>query len=250
VVFLKNIKLFFCPAADKELFHFINNFLGIRSGNLALYREAMTHKSAFQKDEGGNLVCNERLEFLGDTILDSIISNYLFALYPLENEGYLTKMRSKIVNRKSLNKLANNLRLGSYLISNNLVVKNNNALGNAFEALVGAIFLDKGYEYTREYIEDKILKRYIDFNFLEKVDTNFKSKLIEIVQRNRSVVTFDTSGEQSDHTGTLVFLSSVIVNGVALCEGEGYSKKEAEQNASRIALEKLDEQPFPQISVN
>jgi len=206
--------------------------------------------SALSKNDSGRLICNERLEFLGDTILDSIISNYIFALYPHENEGYLTKMRSKIVNRKSLNNIANSLRLGNYIISNNLVVQNNNALGNAFEALIGAIYLDKGFEFTRKYVEKNILKKYIDFKFLETVDTNFKSQLIEIIQRNRSAVSFNTNGEHVDQNGTTVFLSSVMINGVSLCDGEGYSKKEAEQNASKKALKHLEELPTPSMSVN
>lgn len=244
MLFIKKLKLFLCNPADKELFYFVNIHLGISSNNLDVYRESLLHKSALAKDSSGRLKSNERLEFLGDTILDSVISNYIYAKYPHENEGYLTKMRSKIVNRKSLNQLANDLRLGNYIISNNLSIQNNNALGNAFEALIGAIYLDKGYDFTRCFIEEKIIKKYIDFDFLERVDTNFKSKLIEIIQRNRADISFDTTGDQIDRNGTVVFMSNILVNGEALCEGEGYSKKEAEQNASKVALQKLEEQPL------
>lgn len=242
MIFLKDIKLFFCREADKELYYFVNIHLGIKSPNLLLYREALTHKSALSKRTNGQTFCNERLEFLGDSILDSVISDHLFTLYPDDDEGYLTKMRSKIVNRKSLNEMAINLCLDRFIISSNLEIKNNNALGNAFEALIGAIYMDKGYNFTKKFISKKILTPFISFDFLEKVDTNFKSQLIELVQKSRSAISFNTNAEVTDPHGVAVFCSSVLINGVSLCEGEGFSKKEAEQNASKVALKRLEEQ--------
>lgn len=250
MIFLNNIKLFFCREADKELFYFINIHLGIKARSLTVYREALTHKSALSKDQAGGIICNERLEFLGDSILDSVISDYLFGLYPGEDEGYLTKMRSKIVNRKSLNEMAENLRLERFIISNNLAIKNNNALGNAFEALIGAIYLDKGYDFTKQFVLKKVITPFIDFSFLEKVDTNFKSQLIEMVQKTRSVISFSTCADQHDQQGAAMFTASVLIDGIPLCVGEGYSKKEAEQNASKLALKKLEDQAMLQYSNN
>ncbi len=238
MIFLNNIKLFFCRKADKELFYFINIHLGIKTRKLAVYREALTHKSASGKTNSGGIICNERLEFLGDSILDSVISDYLFSLYPEEDEGYLTKMRSKIVNRKSLNEMAINLCLDRFIISNNLAIKNNNALGNAFEALIGAIYLDKGYAFTKRLIHKKIITPFIDFHFLENVDTNFKSQLIEMVQKTRSVISFNTSSELHDAQGNAVFCSNVIINGVTLCDGEGHSKKRSRAKCIKNCIEK------------
>lgn len=248
MIFLNNIKLFFCREADKELFYFINIHLGIKTRNLSVYREALTHKSALSKDSEGGIVCNERLEFLGDSVLDTVISDYLFALYPGEDEGYLTKMRSKIVNRKSLNEMAENLRLERFIISNNLAIKNNNALGNAFEALIGAIYIDKGYDFTKQFVHKKIITPFIDFSFLERVDTNFKSQLIEMVQKTRSVISFSTCADLHDKQGVAMFSASVLIDGIPLCSGEGYSKKEAEQSASKLALKKLDDQSVLHVS--
>jgi ribonuclease III len=241
---VNNIRLFFCSNADKELFYFVNTHLGIKSKNLDLYREALTHKSALVKKETGSLMCNERLEFLGDTILDSVISNYLYKHYPDRDEGFLTQMRSKIVNRKSLNDLGSSIRLESFLISSNLVLKNNNAVGNAFEALIGAIYLDKGYKYTKQFLERKILRKYIDIHFLEKTDTNFKSRLLEVMQQNRHKVQFCTKEDAAGNLGPDIFLSTVIINNEPLCSARGSSKKEAEQNASKLALQKIEQQNF------
>lgn len=237
----RNIKLLFARNSEEEFYYFVKKHLGYKPRNPSIYRKALTHKSALVKDNYGRIVCNERLEFLGDTILDSAISDYLFKLYSDRDEGFLTKMRAKIVNRKSLNSIALNLKLDKFLISNNLILKNNNAIGNAFEALIGAMYLDKGYKFTKRFIEDEILQKYVDFNYLEKVETNYKSRLIEYSQKSKKSVVFNTNectiGNGSDRT---LYSSVIFLDETECCEGKGYTKKEAEQNASKIALSLLD----------
>lgn len=240
MTFLKHrIKLLLCPAADKEFYFFVKNQLGYIPSNVAHYKEALTHKSALIKDETGNIFCNERLEFLGDTILDSTISDYLFKNYPHQNEGFLTQMRSKIVNRKSLNDLALKIKLDKFLVSNNMIAQNNNALGNAFEALIGAMYLDMGYNFTRDFIQNNLLAKYFDFNFLEKVDHNYKSKLIELVQKFRLQITFDTMESENSSRQNPIFISKVVLDSFVIGEGKGRSKKEAEQNASKRAITEI-----------
>lgn len=234
------IKLLFYNKVEKEFCVFAKTQLGIIPRNPNLYRKALTHKSALNNQNSAFVGCNERLEFLGDSLLDSIIAEFLFTHYNKKDEGFLTKMRSKIVNRKSLNQLALQLKLDRYLISNNLNLRNNNALGNAFEALIGAIYLDKGYNFTKKYVTENILEKYIDFNFLERVDTNFKSKLIEVVQRNRYQISFDTVEHVDYSNAQSQFLSTISINGNKLCDACGPTKKEAEQNASKKALQLLE----------
>jgi len=241
VTFIRHtIKLLLCQPADKEFYFFVKNQLGYIPRTIDPYREALTHKSALVKGDDGRVFCNERLEFLGDTILDSAISDYLFKNYKCENEGFLTQMRSKIVNRKSLNELALKLKLDKFLVSNNMKVQSNNALGNAFEALIGAMYLDKGFDFTNKFIQEKLLQKYFDFNFLERVDQNYKSRLIEIVQRNRLNVTFETVEAEKSSRQNPVFISSVLLDERVVGEGRGRSKKEAEQNASKRAISEIE----------
>lgn len=239
---MKNIKLLFCPKTEREFFVFVKDVLGFYPKSAYLYRKALTHKSAFIKSTEGHFVCNERLEYLGDSILDSIIADYLFKRYPDKDEGFLTKMRSKIVNRKSLNELGSNLKLEKYLIANNFHTQNNNAIGNAFESLIGALYLDRGYVFTRKFVIKNIIERYLDFNYLEKVDNNFKSQLIEIVQKNKGVICFDTIECSENLCGQ--FISVVNINDSKFCEATGKNKKDAEQNASRIALQLIQSNNF------
>lgn len=233
------IKLLFCDKSEKEFCIFVKTQLGFTPGRVAFYKKALTHKSALKKEED-EWDSNERMEFLGDSILDSIISDFIFKHYPLKDEGFLTKMRSKIVNRKSLNELALHLSLDNYIKSNNLYLKNNNALGNAFEALIGAIFLDKGYSFTQQFVNDSILKKYVNFDTLENTDLNYKSQLIEVVQRNREKIVFTTVENENERNPKFHFKSSVLINDIVICEANGRTKKEAEQNASEIALTKLE----------
>jgi ribonuclease III len=241
VRFLKSyIKLLFLDKQEKEFFYFVKNQLGFLPNNILYYRKALTHKSVVLKLSDGKVLSNERLEFLGDTILDSIISEYLFTRYKDKDEGFLTQMRAKLVNRKTLNEIAVSLKLHKYIKTNNISIDSNNVLGNAFEALVGAIYLDKGYTYTRKFLVKNVITKYYDFRFLESVDTNFKSRLLEYTQKSKQTVSFETREENSTEKGKQVFISVVLVDNKPICETLGASKKEAEQNVSKMAIKVLE----------
>ena len=239
--FLKTyIKLLFLDSTEKEFFYFVKNQLGFIPNSILYYQKALTHKSVSLKNKEGLVVSNERLEFLGDSILDSIISDYLFNQYKRKDEGFLTQMRSKLVNRKSLNEIAGSLKLHKYIKVNNISIENNNVLGNAFEALIGAIYLDKGYNFTRLFLINRVIIKYYDFNFLETVDTNFKSRLLEYTQKHKKAILFETREESSTERGKQMFIATVLIDSNTICEANGSSKKEAEQNAAKIALRKFE----------
>jgi len=218
----------------------VKNQLGFIPNSILYYQKALTHKSVSLKNKEGLVVSNERLEFLGDSILDSIISDYLFNQYKRKDEGFLTQMRSKLVNRKSLNEIAGSLKLHKYIKVNNISIENNNVLGNAFEALIGAIYLDKGYNFTRLFLINRVIIKYYDFNFLETVDTNFKSRLLEYTQKHKKAILFETREESSTERGKQMFIATVLIDSNTICEANGSSKKEAEQNAAKIALRKFE----------
>jgi len=236
VLLNKNIRLLFCKRSEKEFFLQLYYLLGFYPNNIFYYRKAFTHKSLNTINK--QKLCNERLEFLGDSIIDSIIADYLFSLYPNEPEGFLTKMKSKIVNRKSLNQIALQLHLNTYLQSNIPNIKENDALGNAFEALIGAIYLDKGYEFTKKYFIKSIIEKFFDINFLENNDSNYKSQLIEITQKKRQTIQFVSDIENSvANDNQIRFTTTILIDEQPFATAEGPTKKDAEQNASKIACE-------------
>lgn len=233
----KYIKLLFCDKTEKEFFFKLHSLLGFVPNKSYYFRKAFTHKSANCTEDNGKRFCNERLEFLGDTIIDSIIADYLFHLYPLETEGFLTKMKSRIVNRKSLNKIALDMHIENYLVCNIVDLTKNDALGNALEALIGAIYLDKGYSFTKKYMVKEILEKQLDFNFLETVDKNYKSQLLEITQKQKLSIEFDTNeANQSENTHSQSFVTTILIDQKPIATGNGKTKKEAEQEASRHTI--------------
>ena len=235
---LQYIKLLFCSKAEREFFFKMKHLLGFAPKNMFFYKKAFTHKSAKSIFNGAKL-CNERLEFLGDTVLDSIIADYVFHLYPNKSEGFLTKMKSRIVSRKTLNDIAVTMHLDAFITCNIPNVQTNDAMGNAFEALVGAIYLDKGYAFTKKYIATSILAKMFDFNYLESVDCNYKSKLIEIVQKNKNTIKFKTLEVDNGNCCSQLFSSTVFINQQLVSVGEGSTKKEAEQQASQKAISQM-----------
>jgi len=239
-ILISHIKLLFLDTKEKEFFYFVKHQLGYTPNDIHYYRKALTHKSANVKSKDGFVVSNERLEYLGDSVLDCILADYLFERYPRKDEGFLTQMRSKIVNRKSLNDIALSFRLNKYLFSSRLSEEASNTMGNAFEALIGAIYLDKGFDFTRQFVIEKVLERHYDFNFLERVDTNFKSRLLEITQRNKHAIAFDTVEKGCDSKGKPIFAATITLENSKLCSASGYSKKDAEQNAAKLALQRLN----------
>jgi ribonuclease-3 len=211
--------------------------LGFLPGKIGLYELAFIHKSASLTDAKGNPVNYERLEYLGDAVLGVIIAEFLYLRFPDRNEGFLTKMRSKIVNGDNLSQLTQQLGLG-ILLDNKL--QNEQASrhihGDAFEALIGAIYLDKGYRRARRFVLRRVVKKFVDLEDLEKNETNFKSQLIEWAQKNRKEITFYTDIEPYDPTR---FISFVSIGDTLFGSGTGVSKKEAEQNAALETLREL-----------
>jgi len=203
---------------------------------------AFRHRSIAVVLKNGTKNSNERLEFLGDAILGSVIAEELFKLYPYKDEGFLTEMRSKIVNRANLNQLAKKLGLGDLIEYDNRVVnyanKQGSLLGDAFEALIGAIYLDKGYNFTKNFILSQIIKPHIDIHTLENTETNFKSKLIEWCQRHGKDVTFEIIANANGDSAKL-FTVQVSVDSENVGTGRDYNKKNAEKLAAEKACESL-----------
>lgn len=235
----QSIKLFFFP--EREFYGLLYDFLGFFPNKPDLYELAFIHKSAtIQKDGYG--MNNERLEYLGDAILGAIIADILYKFFPNKDEGFLTQIRSKIVSRESLNKLAIKIGLDKQVISNVNMNNNKHIYGDAFEALIGAIYLDQGYQNTRIFIEDRIFKKHINIEEVVTVETNFKSKLIEWAQKNKKDVFFDTQEDGLDKILRLpVFISEVEVEEVKMGKGIGTSKKEAQQKAACEALKRINQ---------
>ena len=225
---------------DRKLFLQVRRLTGYFPGTLRLYKIAFRHKSASSYDSRGTRINNERLEYLGDAILDAIIADYLYQHFPGKDEGYLTQLRSKIVKRKQLNSLGYNLGIDPFIISNTRNAQNKvNILGNTFEALIGAIYLDKGYYKTRKFIVQKVLNKHLDINRLSRKESDFKSRVIEWAQKNKKEIQF-ISRESPDHPNEPFFISRVMLMDEELGSGEGYSKKDAEQMAAEEALQKLE----------
>jgi len=214
----------------------LGEILSFSPGNLHLYELALTHKSVSYTVKGveGN---NERLEYLGDAILDAIISDFLYKKYPDAHEGVLTKVRSNIVNGKKLAEIARKIRLDVHINSKVTEGGKGKILEDAFEAFIGAVYLDKGYKATQRFILKQIVSKHLDIEALLVHDTNFKSKLIEWAQKNRFEVEYYTDYEDYNKK---YFYSCLRVNSQTVGEGRGLSKKQAEQQAAKSALLEID----------
>ena len=201
------------------------------------------HKSVMRKDKGKPLN-NERLEYLGDAILDAVVGDIVFRRFEGKGEGFLTNARSKIVQRDTLNHLAEQLGINHLIVSNGHVSSHNNYMGgNAFEALVGALYLDKGYNACMTFMADRILKKFLNLEKVAYTEVNFKSKLIEWCQKNRIKVDYKLLQQGKDQMGSPKFCYQVVMEGVACCKGTGYSKKESQQEASKLTLSRLRKEP-------
>ncbi|MBE9519413.1 MAG: ribonuclease III [Bacteroidetes bacterium] len=216
------------------------HMLGFMPRNLSLYRLAFIPKSAQQKNPSGNRLNNERLEYLGDALLDAIVANHLFNRFPEGDEGFMTKLRARIVKRKNLDYLATKIGLQAFInsgISNGS--KSKHIYGNALEALIGAIYLDRGYGAARKFFERKILNRHIDLVRLAKKDPDYKSRVIEWTQKNRVEITFESKEEHLSGIKAPSFVSVILFNKEEKGSGRGDSKKEAEQQAAKAALKSI-----------
>jgi ribonuclease-3 len=218
----------------------LKKILGFRPGNLKLYEIAFIHKSATLVLPDGKKVNNERLEYLGDAILDAIISDFLFEKFPDANEGFMTKIRSRIVNRDVLNQLAVSMGINKILISNvSSVHSTKNLYGDALEALIGSIFIDKGFKKTKKLFIKNVLNKYLDLDLIIATDSDYKSLVFEWVQKHKSNLIFTYNEEYDFNFKKSVFSTTLFIDKVELGEGHGDSKKEAEQEASSKAWSKL-----------
>lgn len=220
--------------AEKDLAKYINNVFGFYPHNIALYQLAFTHKSMSHDKINGVNVSNERLEYLGDAILSSIVAEYLFKKYPTKQEGFLTEMRSRIVSRSSLNKLSMKLGFDKMVIcakSNDRHAVFRSIGGNAFEAFTGALFLDKGYNFTKKIIIDHIMRIHLNIDDIEKNDVNFKSKLLEWAQKGKRHLEFKLSGTKGEGFDKL-YEVQVVIDEKEYGKALDYSIKGAEQLAA------------------
>ncbi|MGE5421538.1 MAG: ribonuclease III [Chloroflexota bacterium] len=218
----------------------LKKMLGFKPGNLRLYEIAFIHRSASFTLPDGKKVNNERLEYLGDAVLDTILSDYLFELYPDANEGFLTKIRSRIVNREVLNQLAVSLGIDKILVSHiNVQHPTRNLYGDALEALIGSVFLDKGFRKTKKLLLKNVINRYLDINEIVSTDSDYKSLVFEWVQKNKSNLIFTYKEEYDFQQKKSIFSTTLFIDKKEYGEGHGSSKKEAEQEASRQALKRI-----------
>jgi ribonuclease-3 len=188
----------------------------------------------------GNVVNNERLEYLGDAVLGTIVAEYLYNRFPFKDEGFLTQLRSRVVNRSFLTQLTFKMKLNRYVISNtNSVSESSHLYGDLLEAFIGAIYLDSGYAVAKMFVIKKIFNQHVDIQEMEKVDNNFKSQMIEWGQKVKQEVEFKTINNPDIGPEKMPFVSEVWVDGRVQGRGEGFSKKEAQQNAAQQALERL-----------
>jgi ribonuclease III len=233
-------KLRFKSNKDKKLADSLYLLLGFYPKNIFLYKQALRHSSASKEINQGVRDSNARLEYLGDAILGSIIAEYLFQMYPFKGEGFLTQMRSRIVNRSQLNQLAVKLGINQHIKSDLKGSRAGSMHGDAFEALIGAIYLDRGYAKTRKFVVDRILKIHLDINEIEQTDTDYKSKLINICQKQKKKVIFHLL-EEVGKGHTKEFVMQVEIDGKAISKSQHTSKRKAEQNAAELALEKVEQ---------
>ena len=226
---------------DRELYTSFYNILGFYPHRIKYYKQALQHKSSASHIRRRPDEHNERLEFLGDAILEAIVSDIVYHHFKVQDEGFLTNTRSKIVKRETLNKLASETGLSRLIRSNSHTSSHNNNMGgNAFEALMGAIYLDRGYDACMHFISHRILKHLLNIDSVAAKEVNFKSKLIEWSQKYHVNLEFRLIEEQRAEHASPVFLTRVIIEGLECETGKGYSKKESHQLAAQATLRALN----------
>ena len=241
--FIDRIKLPF--RKDKELYICLYRMMGFYPRKIELYKQALLHSSVAQRNAKGKPVNNERLEFLGDAVLDAAVGDIVFRHFPGKREGFLTNTRSKLVQRETLGRLAHEIGLDSLIHSKTNGTSHNSYMGgNAFEALVGAIYLDRGYTACMRFMKKRILAQLINIDKVAYKEVNFKSKLLEWSQKNRINLEFRLDQQKKDNSGSPIFCHTVMLEGIEGCSGEGYSKKESQQKAAKLTLEQLRRKPL------
>ena len=234
--FIDRIKLPF--RKEKELYLSLYTILGFYPRNIELYQMALSHKSIHFKNKKGKPVNNERLEFLGDAILDAIVGDIVYKHFPGKREGFLTNTRSKLVQRETLNKIAQEIGLSRLIYSSGRNFSHNSYMaGNAFEALIGALYLDRGYNLCMRFMQEKILTKMVNIDTVAYKEVNFKSRLIEWAQKNKMNIAFNLLEQKKDDEGNPVFKYCVVIEGIKCNSASGFSKKESQQLASEETLE-------------
>lgn len=229
---------------DKELFSSLYAIMGFYPRRIDYYKLALMHKSVSRRNAKGRPLNNERLEFLGDAVLDAVVGDIVYRHFEGKREGFLTNTRSKLVQRDTLNRLANEMGLCRLIMSAGHSHSHNSYMGgNAFEALVGAIYLDRGYDACMRFMQKRILAQLINIDKVAYKEVNFKSKLLEWTQKNRVRMDFKLMEQKKDENSSPVFVYQVVIEGMEAGTGRGYSKKESQQLASKEALQKLRREP-------
>lgn len=228
---------------DKESYLCFYKILGFYPRDIRLYQQALLHKSSSVKSKG-RLVNNERLEFLGDAILDAIVADIVYKRFEGKREGFLTNTRSKIVQRETLNHVAVQIGLDKLIKYTTRQSSHNSYMcGNAFEALIGAIYLDRGYRACKKFMEERIISQYLNLDKISRKEVNFKSKLIEWSQKNKFEIEFNLLGQSVDQEQNPVFDTQITVEKIPAGSGKGYSKKESQQEAAHETLNKIKSDP-------
>jgi len=228
---------------DAEYRRMVRRMLGVRARNIEIYKLALMHRSASMELDGHRPLNNERLEFLGDAVLETVVSDYLFIEFPDADEGELTRLRSKIVSRATLNELAQSLGLDRHIIrqkGGTSVQKHIN--GDALEAMIGAMYLDRGYDRTSRALIGHIFRRHLDLDHLVASETDHKSRLIEWCQKSRQSLRFDTVRDEKYTSQRPMFRAGVVIDGIEVGHGVGETKKQAEQHAARAVSDALSDE--------
>ena len=240
--FIDRIKLSF--RKDKELYFSLYQILGFYPHEISYYKMALMHKSIMHRNAKGKPMNNERLEFLGDAVLDAVVGDIVYKHFPGKREGFLTNTRSKLVQRDTLNKLAQEMGINQLILSSGHSYSHNSYMGgNAFEALVGAIYLDRGYDMCMRFMQKRILSQLINIDKVAYKEVNFKSKLIEWSQKNKVRLDFKLVSQSKENGGSPVFVYKAVIEGLDGGQGKGYSKKESQQMASKETLQRLKREP-------
>lgn len=240
---INRIRLFF--RKDKESYFNLYRILGFYPRHIEFYQQALLHKSVRTIKERGHYVNNERLEFLGDAILDAIVGDIVYHHFQGKREGFLTNTRSNIVKRETLNRIALEMGLDKLMKCDTAINSHNNYMyGNAFEALIGAVYLDRGYNYCMQFVRKRILKQFVNIEKAAYKEVNFKSKLIEWAQKNRTEIEFKLIEETRDMSqNSPVFKTEVWLQSIYGGTGTGYSKRESQQLAAKEALGRIKKDP-------
>lgn len=224
---------------DSKLAKYIKNIFGFKPGNIFLYELAFLHKSKAVEIKKGIRKSNERLEYLGDAILGAIVADYIFKKFPYEEEGFLTEMRSKIVSRENLNKLSKKLGFTNFIRQDKYVCSHHKSIdGDAFEAFIGAIYLDKGYTFTKSIVINRIINCHIDVEELRQTEVNYKSRIIEWAQKEKKDIEFKVVDEIGNGYGKY-YIVDLYVEADKVATGKDHSIKKAEQIAAENAFQKI-----------